>query len=175
LALYAKNIIRNDCFKFCSNPEKGIGGRYRMDKAIKRILLEANSIDTSFPRLKEFKKDKLKVKLKGKEKNWEIMAKCDVAYESEEGRRILVEVKGYGADTNSLYSAILAAKIVKADEDFRNCLFYYFSTESRSKLLEGKPLERSKIMQWAEETGVIDGFYGIEDLGDLFNEIAKLA
>lgn len=171
LKKHVKKKIRDDCFKFCSDPKrkKGTGGRYRMDKAVEDILIEASRVDTSFPKLKEIKKqkDKLLFKLGGRD----FLAKCDVAFETEKGKRILIEVKGYGADTNSIYSAILAAKILKADKDFANSLFYYFSAEAREKMLGGSELKRRNLILWAEETGVIDGFYGIEDIGKLFDDI----
>ncbi len=180
LARKAKQELRNRCFNDCSIKERKTGGRYRMDRVIEDILLErVREWDPTFPKLYKLETDRLKVRLEESGKCWNFTVKCDAAFETESGKRILVEVKGYGADTNSIYSAILAAKIVKNDtspeenEAFKDCLFYYFCMESKAQL-ESAP-NRGKIIEWANHTHIIDGFFGIDDLDDFFDNIKRNA
>ncbi len=100
-------------------------------------------------------------------------AKCDACFRKKDGRYVLLEVKGYGMDTNSILSAITAAMLVSNGKKFGGdrSAFYYLSVGVGSRggthhAIGHSDFAANPYVTWAEKHRFIS-FIGLPELDRL--------
>ena len=174
---WAKREIDKWLFKKSSS-RRSKGGRQSIEPILREILTKAHEKQNSFPQVDILSKSRTTVNLILGGKPTKHSIKHDGAFKvhGTTDRIMFIECKGYGTDTNSLYSCIFASRLARKKREFEDALFYYISIQDRSEFVGDNATEGIRtIARWAEERKIITGFYGLADLNDWFNSIRREA
>ncbi len=170
----ALKFLKKEYFDVCSSLRENHRARHSIDEPFKKLITNHNK------GLEELSHDELKLAVVIDGESLSISLKCDGAfrYKSSKGNNkfIFYELKGYGKDTNSVFSAILASQLVQEFFPHNNNYKYFYlglsggGGISRDDLTKGRGTVLTPAVKWAESKGFIK-FYGICDVSDMLQEI----
>jgi len=174
----AIEYMKNEYFALCSENRMSTGARIPFDQPLKKLVTqEARLIIPEFPELIVLATSDLIEIMEIDGEKIRFSPKYDAAFCVKRGnnvtRYVFCEIKGYGKDSNSVMSAILAAQMLREIPQYKDCKYYYIGSSGGGLFRRDFFDPESKLfctVKWAESKGIIK-FYGINDIMDLLHEI----
>jgi hypothetical protein len=170
-------LLKENYFQLIQEKKKSKGGRVALDVPMRNLVL--SKLKSNFPEIRtlESKNIRSTIEIDGETVDYEI--KCDGAFQYK-NKYIFYELKGYGDNTNDIFSAITASQLIKEDSKFKNHRFYFMGINgankknkhgvTRESFFDPKSRKVTPYTKWAEDKGFIK-FYGILNIEDFIPDI----
>jgi len=134
-----------------------------------------------FPNISELKHVDRKSAIQINDEEFDFEVKYDGAFVYNK-KYLLYEIKGYGDDTNSILSSIMAGQLLNEIPEYRNHRYYYIGINSglshidtgfqRNHFFDKNRPKITPYTKWAESKNIIR-FYGIVDILVLLNDMKQ--
>ncbi len=166
----------DDEFFSASSRRQGQNRRAYIDRHLKEFLREL----LKFKELKFEELNNISTEIEVGEQFLSLKPKYDMAF-SVNGIDIFIEFKGYGADTNSILSAITAAQVLKESTKYtngQNLRYYYIGiitqSDTQGTFHNKNHSSITPYVEWAENKGILK-FYSSYDIEKLIDDILRTA